>query len=122
MKQIKYMNGRPRSTHFRAVQILAKKYRIDPRTGLVYNKDGQIVGGTTYEPKVTVYLEGKKYNARIHKAVAYVGYGPEALRRGVSVRHLNGDKFDNRIVNLKLQYNREAAKALRRRLREAQLA
>ena len=118
MKQI-YMNGRPRSTHFRAVQTLAKKYRIDPRTGKVFNRDGEEIGGSTYEPRVTVHLEdGTKYNARTHKAVAYVRFGPEALRRGVSVRHKDGDITNNKASNLTLEYNREAAKALRRRLRE----
>jgi hypothetical protein len=126
MKQITsqttYMNGRPRSTHFRAVQKVVKNCRINPRTGRIYNRDGQEIGGTTYEPRVTVHLEGKKYNARLNKVVAFVSYGPEALRRGVSVRHKNGNKFDNRSTNLQLVYNREAAKALRRRQREAQLA
>jgi hypothetical protein len=122
MTQTTYMNGRPRSTHFQAVQTAVKKYRINPRTGRIYNSQGQEIGGTTYEPRVTVHLEGKKYNARLNKVVAFVSYGPEALRRGVSVRHKNGDKFDNRATNLQLVYNREAAKALRRRQREAQLA
>jgi hypothetical protein len=122
MKQTTYMNGRPRSTHFRAVQQLARNYYIDPRTGCVFNKEGLEIGGFTYEPRVTVHLEGKKYNARVHKAVAFVHFGPEALRRGVSVRHKNGDIFDNRASNLRLVYNREAAKALRRRQREAALA
>jgi hypothetical protein len=116
------MNGRPRSTHFRAVQKVVKNCRINPRTGRIYNRDGQEIGGTTYEPRVTVHLEGKKYNARINKVVGFVAYGPEALRRGVSVRHKNGRKDDNRATNLTLVYNREAAKALRRRQREAQLA
>lgn len=112
------MNGRPRSTHFQAVQTAVKKYRIDPRTGRIYNRDGQEIGGSTYEPRVTVHLENKKYNARLSKVIGFVVYGPEALRRGVSVRHNDGNKFNNRQTNLRLEYNREAAKALRRRLRE----
>ena len=122
MKQTTYMNGRPRSQHFRAIQKLAKTSHIDPRTGKVYNKDGQEIGQTTYEPRVTVHLGKTKYGIRTHKAVAYVKYGPEALRRGVSVRHKDGDVNNNKASNLVLVYNREAAKALRRRQREAQLA
>ena len=104
-----YMNGRPKSTHFRAVQTAVKKYRIDPRTGKVYNSEGLEIGGTTYEPRVTVHLDGKKYNARVNKLVAFVTTGPEALRRGVSVRHKDGNKFNNSGRNLYLHYNREGA-------------
>ena len=120
MKQITYMNGRPRSTHFQAVQTAVKKYRIDPRTGRIYNREGQEIGGSTYEPRVTVHLENKnkKYGARLSKVIGFVVYGPEALRRGVSVRHNDGNKFNNRQTNLSLEYSKEAAKALRRRLRE----
>jgi hypothetical protein len=123
MTHTPYTNGRPRSTHFRATQLAAKKYYINPRTGKAYNGDGQEIGGHTYEPRITVHLEdGRKYNVRLNKAVAYVVHGPEALRRGVSVKHKDGNKFNNRASNLTLQYSREAAKALRRRIRESQLA
>ena len=122
MTKIPYRNGRPKSTHFRAVQTAVKKYRIDPRTGRVFNREGQEIGGTTYEPRVTVHLDGKKYNARVNKLVAFVTAGPEALRRGVSVRHKDGDIYNNAASNLTLVYNREAAKALRRRLKEQAMA
>jgi hypothetical protein len=123
MKQTTYMNGRPRSNHFRAVQTLARNYRIDPRTGKVFNSDGVEVGSSVYEPRISVRFAGKKYGLRTHKAVAFVKFGPEALRRGVSVRHKDGDITNNKGSNLTLVYNREAAKALRRRLKEqAQLA
>lgn len=115
-----YMKGRPRSTHFKAVQAAVKNYRIEPRTGKIYNRNGEEIGSDTYEPRVTIHLDGKKFGARVNKVIGFVVYGPEALRRGVSVRHKNGSKFDNRSSNLQLVYNPEAAKALRRRLREAQ--
>jgi HNH endonuclease len=123
MKQTPYINGRPRSTHFRATQLAARKYTVNPRTGKVYNSDGVEIGGNTYEPRVTVHLgDGRKYNVRTNKLVAYVVEGPEALRRGVSVRHKDGNKNNNRANNLQLVYSQEAAKALRRRIREAQYA
>lgn len=110
--------GRPRSTHFQAVQQAVKNYRVNTKTGLVFNKHGVQVGGYTYEPRLTIHLEDRKYNARINKIVAYVKYGPEALRKGVSVVHKNGNKFDNRGSNLELKYNRSARKAYNRLLRE----
>ena len=109
--------GRPRSTGFTAAQIVLRNYRVDPKTGRIYNRNGVEVGSSTYEPRVTVHLEnGKKYNPRVNKIVALVRFGPEAFRRGVSVIHKNGNKFDNRQSNLSLRYNRAAQRAYNRLL------
>lgn len=106
--------GRPRSTHFQAVQATIRNYKVNARTGKVYNRNGVEVGGRTYEPRVTIHLDGKKYNARVNKIVGFVKFGVEALRKGVSVIHLNGNKFDNRASNLKLVYSPAAKKAYAR--------
>ena len=111
--------GRPRSTHFQAVQNIVRNCSVNTKTGRIYNRRGIEIGGATYEPRVTVHLDGKKYNARINKVVGFVVFGPEALRRGVSVRHINGDKYDNRAKNLELVYNRAAQKAYNRLMRTA---
>ncbi len=103
--------GRPRSTHAQAVQQTLRNYYVNSKTGRVYNSEGNEVGGRTYEPRVTIHLEGKKYNARVNKIVGFIKFGPEALRRGVSVIHKNGDKFDNRASNLELVYNAAAKRA-----------
>jgi hypothetical protein len=114
---------RPRSTHFRATQLAAQKYTVNPRTGKAYNAEGRPVGGNTYEPRLTVHLgDGRKYNVRMSKLVAYITLGSEALRSGVSVKHKDGDKNNNKASNLFLSYNKEAAKAYRRRNRELQTA
>jgi hypothetical protein len=118
MKNTTYMPqtkvGHPRTTAFKAAQIASRKYYIDPKVGRVYNKFGEEVGGNTYEPRVTVHLEDRKYGIRVNKLVAFVTNGPEALRRGVSVRHKNGNIEDNRGSNLKLVYNRQAMRNYRR--------
>ena len=113
--------GRPRSTHFQAVQNAVRNYTINPRTGKVYNRLGVEVGGRTYEPRMTIHLDGKKYNARINKVVGFVKFGPEALRKGVSVVHKNGNKYDNRASNLKLVYSPAAQKAYDRLQRSARV-
>ena len=104
---------------FAAAQKIIRNYKVNIKTGRIYNRDGQEVGGCTYEPRMTVHLEGKKYNARINKVVGFVKFGPEALRRGVSVIHKNGDKYDNRGSNLELVYNRAAQRAYNRLQRRA---
>lgn len=106
--------GRPRSTHAQAVQQTIRNYYVNAKTGRIYNSEGIEVGGRTYEPRVTIHLEGKKYNARINKVVGFIKFGPEALRKGVSVIHKNGNKFDNRASNLELRYSPAARKAYNR--------
>ena len=106
--------GRPRSTHFQAVQETIRIYRVDARRGRILNADGQEIGGRTYEPRVTIHLDGKKYNARVNKIIGFVKFGPDALRRGVSVRHKDGNKFNNRASNLELRYSRSARRAAAR--------
>jgi hypothetical protein len=109
--------GRPRSTHFAAAKIAADMYKIDVRTGKVFNANGEEIGDNTYEPRVSIRLKDKKYNVRVNKLVAYKLHGPEAFRNGVSVVHKNGNKWDNRGLNLRLEYTREAMKNYRRLLR-----
>lgn len=111
MKTQTVRTGRPRSTHAQAVQQTLRQYYVNSKTGRIYNTAGTEVGGRTYEPRVTIHLEGKKYNARVNKIVGFVKFGPEALRKGVSVIHKNGDKYDNRASNLELRYSRAAQRA-----------
>jgi len=101
--------ARPRTTHYSAAQQIIANNHVDTKTGHVYNQEGERIGGSTYEPRITVHLgRTRKYNARISKVVALTIFGPEAFRRGVSVRHIDENKFNNAGSNLYLVYNRTA--------------
>ena len=50
-------------------------------------------------PEVCLMLDGRRNQWRVHRLVAMAFYGP--LPEGMQTRHLNGNKQDNRINNLK---------------------
>jgi hypothetical protein len=95
------MQTAPPTTLSLAVKRVLDKHRIDVRRGKIYNLQGtKPIGSDTYEPRVSVRVNGKKYNARVSKIIGYVMFGAAALKN--PVRHKNGDKYDNRGTNLKL--------------------
>lgn len=92
----------PRTTSAAAIKKVVQNYTVNVEEGRIYNKSGLEVGGSTYEPRITVHLGDKKYNARVNKIIGFMVYGPDALKKNVQIRHRNGDKFDNRGSNLEL--------------------
>ena len=47
---------------------------------------------------VTLYLEGKRWDATVHVLMMLAFIGP--CPKGQEIRHLNGNQFDNRLENL----------------------
>ena len=111
---LKTLSGTPRTTAYKASLAIAEQYFIDVTTGKVYNDWGTEVGSKTYEPRVSVRFDGKKYGVRTAKLVGLFTFGPEALRNGVSVRHKDGNKFNNQASNLVLEYNSHARRTYAR--------
>jgi hypothetical protein len=98
---------RRKTSNQHAVQKIIQKYRVNIKRGIIYNSSNEEIGSLTDgEPRVSVRIctpDGqKKYNTRISKVIAFAKYGPEALKKGVQVRHKNGNKADNSGANLVL--------------------
>jgi hypothetical protein len=98
------MRTAPDTTLAKVVNKIIANHRIDVRNGKVYGRSGKApIGSNTYEPRVSVRVDGKKYNARVSKVIGYVMFGVAALQPGNKVVHRNGDKFDNAGKNLQLK-------------------
>jgi hypothetical protein len=79
------------------------EYRVDLT-------EGKIISGSTARPigrlrphgyvEVRLTLEGISRVAHVHRIVAIAGWGVDAVR-GKQIAHLNHNKADNRIANLK---------------------
>lgn len=84
-------------------------YRICTETGSIYNKRGNLIKGciasngyrtvSIYIPELT---NKKGYQVNVHRLVAYAKYGHCLFASGIEVRHLDGNKLNNRAENLAL--------------------
>jgi len=84
-----------------SIEELRKRLRYDPATGILYWKDGQRLGLPAGYLDTTGYVRlgfaGRMYlNHRIAWALHY-GIWPD-----LEVDHINGQKTDNRLGNLRL--------------------
>ncbi len=104
--------GFPRTTASLSIRTAIRKgYYVNTQTGLVYNPKGQLVGTSSYSPKLTVHLEnGKKYGLPISRLVAFCVFGTQALQKGVKIRHLDANRWNNSGTNLEMQYTRTTRK------------
>jgi hypothetical protein len=78
-------------------------FSYDPETGLVIRKvSGVEVGSETSDGYLSVYRKGKNY--KLHRVAWLLTYGdwPEEF-----IDHINGDRQDNRLQNLRLADNSE---------------
>lgn len=99
--------SRTQTTNTIAVREIARRYRVNLRSGYIYNQDGQIIGSNTYEPRISIRIqtpdgEKKKYGVRVSKVLGFTKYGIAALKQNAEIRHRDGNKFNNAGSNLML--------------------
>ena len=94
------------TTNAIAVRESARRYSVNTKHGSVYNADGERIGSTYSEPRISVRIQTpngpKKYGVRLAKLIGYVAFGSEAIQPNVEVRHKDGDKYNNAARNLVL--------------------
>ena len=76
-------------------------------SGKIKNTKGRILGSIGNDGYVHLVVKqaGKRVNVRIHKIIWKAFNG--AVPCGNEIDHINGDKADNRIINLQLLNHRE---------------
>jgi len=56
---------------------------------------------------VSIKVDGKNKSLFAHRLQAYQKYGEDIYKKGICVRHLNGDKSDNSFDNIAIGTNRD---------------
>jgi hypothetical protein len=75
-----------------SIEILKSMFVYDPETGFIYKK----MGSARDDGYVYLYVDGKQYAA--HRIIWKLHTGEDPIE---VIDHINGDKSDNRIVNLR---------------------
>ncbi len=82
-------------------------YAVDPGTGNVISPTGKRLKATVSDrckyPAIRLVVVGlpkSSYHIRAHRFAAFAYFGDLALKRGVHVRHLDGDTSNNSRTNL----------------------
>lgn len=84
------------------IHIVRKGYKICPE-GIVTNPSGRIVSGTNQQGymRFNVRLPSKKHSkVFFHRLQAYFKYGGSVMKKGVQVRHLDGNSLNNSWINI----------------------
>ncbi len=95
------MRGRKTSSSIRAAA--ERGYAVD-QLGAVISPRGltlKLMVRTHNAMRYLCFSVGNR-KVKVHRFVAFLKFGARALRRGVHVRHLNGDNMDNSWDNIKL--------------------
>lgn len=93
-----------REAHRRGYRLQADGCVRSP-TGRLRQTPFTALGRTTYR-RFTVKFRGRSVSVPVHRFGGYQELGERALRKGVMIRHRNGDSHDNRPANLLLGTNR----------------
>lgn len=87
---------------------LIKGYTVT-KEGILLNRNGVQVKGRVKDRKRDYYNfdirigprnENKKIHCMIHRLQAYQKFGDKIYEKGIVVRHLNGDRYDNSYDNI----------------------
>lgn len=94
---------------------LIKGYTVT-KGGILLNRNGIQVKGRIKDRKRDYYnfdirigprKENKKVHCMIHRLQAYQKFGDKIYEKGIVVRHLNGDRYDNSYDNIDIGTNKD---------------
>ena len=86
------------------------------KEGILLNRNGIQVKGRIKDRKRDYYnfdirigprKENKKVHCMIHRLQAYQKFGDKIYEKGIVVRHLNGDRYDNSYDNIDIGTNKD---------------
>ena len=82
-------------------EAFRRGYRVRPNGEVSGSRvDVLRLDSTKSYPRFTIRIEGRQYAVPVHKLAAYQKYGEDALQKGVIVRHLDDNQWNNSPGNL----------------------
>ena len=103
---------------------LIKGYTMT-KEGILLNRNGKQVKGRrkdknndylVFDIRIGPRELNKKLHCKIHRFQAYLKYGDEIYKKGIVVRHLNGDRHDNSFDNIAIGTNQDNKKDIPKEL------
>lgn len=89
------------------LQKAVERWQVNLERGEIYTRKGlsNTLGSDGYK-RIGSKIKGKYVSYGVHEVIAYVG-GLNLLGEGLEVNHINGNKLDNRLVNLEVVTRKE---------------
>lgn len=95
---------------FSFIEILAKRrgYSVS-QDGTFYSNRGNVITYIDHKGyrRITLKIQGMTKVLFAHRLQAYQKYGMELYKKGIMVRHLDGNKTNNSVDNIALGTNRD---------------
>ena len=93
------MNGKEK-----LIECYNRGYRVDKEGNVWFKnkirKTHAHLFRKTYYKEISIRIENKVYNVKVHRLQAYQKYKEELFKKGIEVRHLNGNSLDNSYDNI----------------------